>query len=106
MASMNIFQDFKGRRVRLTAERWKHILEHPEMMGQEGKIGETLRSPDFATESEHDPDEVLYHKLFTSTPVTRKTMLVAVKYLKSDAFVVTAFFVSKPRKGRIVWLRR
>jgi len=26
-----IFTDYKGRKIRLTEERWRHILSHPEM---------------------------------------------------------------------------
>lgn len=46
--------DFTGRRIRLTAERWSHIQEHPEMRGQEDRIAETLREPDKENNYGHD----------------------------------------------------
>jgi hypothetical protein len=38
--------DYQGRRIRLPQERWQHILEHAEMVGQLDRIIETLTSPE------------------------------------------------------------
>ena len=32
---MKVFKDFQGRKLRLTAERLQHILEHPEMVNMQ-----------------------------------------------------------------------
>ena len=37
---MKILNDHEGRAIRLTDERLAHILEHPEMQGMEGRIGD------------------------------------------------------------------
>ena len=42
---MKILRDYEGREVRLTDERLAHILEHPEMVGLEDAIGDTLARP-------------------------------------------------------------
>jgi hypothetical protein len=43
--AMRILRDFQGLEVRLTDERLAHILEHPEMMGSETAIEDTLGYP-------------------------------------------------------------
>ncbi len=103
---MQIFKDRDGREIRLTDERLNHILEHPEMIGQESRIAETLLAPDTIIASHHDTLVHLYHKLYPSTPVTRKHLVVMVKYLVDDAFVVTAFFTDKEKKGTRIWNRQ
>jgi hypothetical protein len=92
-------EDLSGQDIWLTGERLAHILEHPEMAGQEERIPEALRSPDSVVLSHHDPAVRLYHKLFETTPVTRKYLVVAVKYTKQDALVVTAFFTDRATRG-------
>lgn len=39
-------EDYAGKSVRLTEERWRHILEHPEMARQKPRVRETLKKPD------------------------------------------------------------
>lgn len=102
---MTTLRDFDGRAVRLTDERLAHILEHSEMQGQEQRIAETLLTPDSVILSHHDSTVHLYHRLFEETPVTRKYLVVAVKYLEQDAFVITAFFTDKEKKGTRIWPR-
>ena len=100
---MILLNDFRGQKVRLTDERLAHILKHTEMHGQENYIAETLLTPDSIFLSHHDPAVHLYHKLFDKTPVTRKYLLVAVKYIENDAFIITSFFTSREKKGTQIW---
>lgn len=51
---MKIFTDYQGRVVRLTDERLTHILEHPEMLGMQRALEETVRHPALVFESEID----------------------------------------------------
>ena len=46
--------DYQGRQVRLTDERLAHILEHPEMIGLDFAIAETLRAPTAVIQSFSD----------------------------------------------------
>ncbi len=100
---MRILKDHDGCDVRLTDERFAHILEHPEMQNQDARIVETLLSPDSIIASHHDPPVHLSHRLYERTPVTRKYLVVMVKYLESDAFIVTAFFTDQEKKGTRLW---
>lgn len=102
---MQTLKDLNDRSIRLTAERLAHILEHPEMVGQELRIAETLVAPDSIIASHHDATVLLYHKLYATTPITRKYMVVMVKVLDADAFVITAFFTDKEKKGTHIWTR-
>ncbi len=100
---MNPLKDRNGREIRLTDERLTHILEHPEMRNQEPRITETLFTPDSIIASHHDSTVQLYHKMYNETPVTRKFLVIVVKYLEQDAFVITAFFADKEKKGVRIW---
>ena len=104
-----LLTDYFGRTIRLTAERQAHILEHPELAEQHDRIAETLADPDSIIETKADSTVHIYHKLYPKTPVTRKYLLVAVKMIDDvagnsvDAFVLTAFFSSRQKKGDIRW---
>ena len=67
--------------VSLDEDRWRHVLEHPEMQNQLERIKETVVNPDEVGESVHDSFVLLFYKLYTETPVTEKYLLVVVKVL-------------------------
>jgi hypothetical protein len=98
-----ILVDYHQRAIRLSEERRAHILEHPEMNGQFDWIKETVATPDFIVATPVDPSVHVYHRFYPQTPVTRKYLLVAVKITTDDAFVLTAFFSSRSKKGVTVW---
>ena len=99
----NILANYSSRMIRLNRERYAHIMEHPEMRGQYSRIAETIALPDFVITTVIDPSVHVYHRFYLQTPVTRKYMLVAVKIGVDDAFVLTAFFSSRKKKGVTVW---
>jgi hypothetical protein len=98
-----ILVDPKGREIRLTSERRDHILEHPEMAGQFERIQETVRMPELISATTADDTVHVYHRYYETTPVTSKFLLVAVKTLEGDAFVLTAFFSRREKKGTVIW---
>lgn len=73
------------------------------MKNQTRKIIETLKNPDTITISTHDKSVLLYHKLYAKTPVGEKYLLIGVKILLGDAFLITAFFTDKVKKGETFW---
>ena len=97
--------DYRGRKIRLTDERWQHAIEHAEMAGQLSRLGWTLRSPDRVLRSRLDTSVHLYYRWFPRTPVTSKHLMVAVKDLDDDAFVITAFFTGEVRGGAEIWAK-
>jgi hypothetical protein len=102
---MKVPRNHEGRTIRLTDERIQHIERRQEMAGQEAKIDETVVNPDLVVESQQDPSVHLYHRLYEDTPVSRKYMLVAIKVLSDDAFIVTAFFTDRRKQGVVRWPR-
>jgi hypothetical protein len=57
---MRLLRDYRGLSIRLTEERLEHILEHPEMVGLEDAIAETLATPEHVIRSASD-EEVRLH---------------------------------------------
>ena len=100
---MEILTDFEGKAVRLTDERLAHILEHPEMVGMEDSIRETLSTPERVLESLGDPEARLYYRFYLGTRVGDKHLCVVVKMAQNDAFILTAYLVSKPTGGKHLW---
>lgn len=98
-----LFTDYADRVVRLTDERWSHILQHPEMEGQIERIQETLLEPELVIATRADESVRVYHRHYPQTPVSSKYLQVAVKIVPDDAFVLTAFFSSRQKRGRTVW---
>lgn len=98
--------DYQGRTVRLTDERFQHILEHPEMVGMEAAIEQTLREPETVSRSSTDPAVALSYRYIPGTLVGDKWLCVVVRYLVNDAFVVTAYLTDQPKAGEILWSRR
>jgi len=90
--------------IRLTDERWEHIvLRHPEMDGQRERVLETLGKPDMIQEG--DFGELLALRFFTQTPLTSKFLVVVYKEVSSDdGFILTAYFMSRSAAGRrTIW---
>jgi hypothetical protein len=100
---MQTLTDHQGRAIRLTEERQAHILEHPEMQGQEKRIREALAQPEFVVATPTDITVHVYGRFYETTPVTSKYLQVVVKLLLDDAFVLTAYYSSRPKRGRTVW---
>jgi len=90
-----------NKRVRLTEVQWAHIqYKHKELNAEIQKIELALKQPDIIYYSKTD---VLYYyyKHFDQTPVSNKYLLLVVKHLNGEGFVVTAFFCSKIRKANM-----
>jgi hypothetical protein len=103
MNDFEILLDYGGREIRLTDERWAQIISHVEMIEQRDQVVQTLAEPDTIIAAANDPTVHVYQRFYEKTPVTSKYMLVAVKILEEDAFIVTAFFSSRAKKGDVVW---
>lgn len=97
------FIDYQGMSIRLTQERWQHIIDHPEMINMEAIIEETLRQPDTVRKSKTDNTVYLYYRFRENTIVGNKWLCVVVKYLEDDAFIITAYFTNKLKQGEQIW---
>lgn len=92
--------------LRLTLERWKHIvLRHPEMDGQKDRVLEALIDPDFIQRGDYG--ELIAIRFYDKTPLTSKHLVVVYKeVVDADGFVITAYYATKPSERRqILWKR-
>ena len=103
---MQIFRDWEGRRIRLTEERLKHILEHPEMKNMIHAIEDALSSPEKIVQSLTDSQTRMYFRFYFGTMVGDKYLCVVVKIKSSDAFILTAYLTDKIKKGVLIWPKR
>ena len=61
------------------------------------KIKAALKEPDSIWYSSREENHHFY-KRFDATPVSKKYLLLIVKFLNNEGFIVTAFFVSRIRR--------
>src|SRR3990167_3534835 len=88
-----------GQIIRLTEERWHHIVErHPEIEGQMAKIQSTIQNPDLIVKNRYNKKERYYHRYFKSL---KNYLIVIVEYEKN--FIITAFISRKIKKGEVLW---
>jgi hypothetical protein len=100
---VKVLHDFQGIPIRLTDERRTHVLEHPEMVGMEPAIEETLLHPERVVQSFSDPQAHLYYRFYFRTIVGSKFLCVVVKMLHDDAFVLTGYLTDRIKKGVVLW---
>lgn len=103
---MLIVRSLNGAPIRLTEERWQHIVRrHPEMDGQRRKVLETLTEPD--TIQQGDFGALLAMQLYPDTPLTTKLLVVVYREFGSeDGFVLTAYLTGQPSARRVtIWKR-
>ncbi len=103
---MRVIHDYQGVPVRLTEERLAHILKHPEMVGLESAIEQTLARPETVIESLSDPQARLYYRYYVGTRVGDKYLCVVVKVSRDDAFLVTAYLTDRVKRGVQIWPKK
>ena len=88
--------------IRLTDERWVHIVEnHDEMAGYYEDVLTVIEDPEFVLRG-HGGSLIAargYGK-------ARYLMVVYRELTANDGFVITAYFTSKLTRKRIVWKRQ
>jgi hypothetical protein len=98
-------QSVLGHEIRLTAERWAHIVEsHDYMAGNYDLLLETLISPDQVVQSPECEHYALRN--YSSTSLGPKTCVVIYRD-DDNGFVITSLLTSKPqqfvKRGVTVW---
>lgn len=100
------FVDYRGRKIRLTAERQYHILNtHPEMAEWISQIGDVLTQPEWVIQSRSDSEVELFYVWQAQTRVGGKYLCVVVVGKEDDAFVLTSYLTDALKKGQVVWPR-
>lgn len=92
--------------VRLTEERWQHIVHrHPEMDDQRERVLETVAEPDVIQQG--DFGELLAVRSYRDTLLTSKFLVVTYREVSpEDGFILTAYLTSRPSARRVtIWKR-
>ena len=97
---MDIVKSINGVPIRLTEERWVHIIEnHDDMAGYYDEVLSVVENPDYIIKGYKDALIALKQK-------ENKFLAVVYKELGiSDGFIITAYFTSKIKLERevIIW---
>ncbi len=103
---MIIVRSHNGVPVRLTEERWRHIMRrHPEMDSLRERVLETVSEPEIIQQG--DFGELLAIRFYSQTPLTSKNVVVAYREISSeDGFVLTAYLTGRPSARRITTWKR
>ena len=88
-------EDKNGKRIHLSKERYKHILKHPKMHDQLENIKLAIQNPIKIIYNEDDEDVAYYYKEFKNNDSEERYLLVSVKYLNGNGFIITSFFTNK-----------
>ncbi|MGA1842243.1 MAG: hypothetical protein ACMUIU_16610 [bacterium] len=91
-----------GAPIRLTHERWFHIIEnHDDIASYFFEVLETIEKPDFIMKGNKGTLKA------TRNFGRNKWLIVVYKEIsKVDGFVITAYFLEKKPKGELVWPQR
>ena len=93
MAWIFEIKDKSGRKIHLSKERWSHIVtEHYKLGSKIEDIKDTLTNPLTIRQSKYREDVVFYYRYHKNLS---KHLLVSVKYLNGEGYVITAFYTRK-----------
>ena len=96
---MEIAYSVNGVPIRLTYERWYHIVEnHDEMASYFYDVLDVIQRPDFVARGNKG-------SLKAARNMGKKKWLVVIyrELSKRDGFVITAYLLDTRPKGEVVW---
>ena len=96
---MDVAHSIKGVPVRLSYERWYHIIEsHDELASYFHEVLATIEEPEFVVRGNKGSMKA------TKSMGRRKWLVVIYRELsKRDGFVITAYFLDTKPKGEVIW---
>jgi molybdopterin synthase catalytic subunit len=104
---MKILKDVFGQQIRLTNEIINNIKnKHPELSAQIDSIEEALLNPHKVVKSKKDSSVQLYYRYDYYLIIENKYLCVVVKIVENDAFIITAYFTDKIKKGEVIWEKK
>jgi len=103
---MMTMRSVNGVTVRLTDERWQHIVAgHPEMANERDRVLESVEAPDFVQAGDYG--EVLAIRHWPMTTLGSKFVVVVYREIdRTDGFVLTAYLARRPSRSRTVLWKR
>lgn len=101
---MKIVRSHYNTPIRLTDERWQHIVQrHPEMVTFQESVLETVSQPSQIQEGDYGT--LMAIRFYAETPLTSKYLIVIYRETQpDDGFVLTAYLASKlSTRRKILW---
>ena len=98
---MEVAYSVNGVSIRLTYERWYHIIEnHDELASYFHEVLDTIEKPEFIVRGNKG-------SLKASKNMGRRKWLVVIykETSKRDGFVITAYFLETKPSGEVIWLQ-
>ena len=95
-------KDVLGRKIRTTKDYWQKIktLKHRELKYGAAKVKQTLKAPEEVRRSVTDATILLYARKQEKYDI----LIVAVKVLNGDGFLVTVYQTKEfKKKGELIW---
>lgn len=101
---MEVVSSVRGAPIRLTDERWFHIVEnHDELAGMAFEVLGAVAEPDFVAKGWKD-------ELLAAKRINKKYLIVVYKEInKKDGFIITAFLTTKIhqiKRRKILWQKQ
>ncbi|MCL0067108.1 hypothetical protein M1N54_04430 [Thermodesulfovibrionales bacterium] len=96
---MEVAYSVNGVPIRLTYERWYHIIEnHDELASYFHEVLDTIEKPKFVVRGNKG-------SLKASKSMGRRKWLVVIykELSKRDGFVITAYFLNTKPRGEAIW---
>jgi hypothetical protein len=87
--------DKSGKSVHLSKERYKHIQRHPLMEDSQEIIKSAIENPVTIRFNESDESIKYFYKEFKERDPLERYLLVSVKYLNGNGFIITSFYTNK-----------
>lgn len=96
---MDVAQSVNGVPIRLTYERWYHIVEnHDDLASMFHEVLDTVQKPDSVVRASHGALKAIRNM------GRKRWMVVAYREVsKRDGFVVTAYLLSQRPRGEVIW---
>ena len=96
---MDVARSINGIPIRLTYERWYHIVEnHDDLASMFHEVLDTVQKPDLVLRGSHGAVKAAKSK------GKKKWMVVVYREVsRQDGFVITAYLLSKRPRGEVVW---
>ncbi len=88
--------------VRLTYERWYHIIEnHDDLASYFHDVLDTVENPEFVMQGDQGTLKA------TKNIGKKKWLVVIYKELsEEDGFIITSYFLPGKPKGKVIWKRQ
>lgn len=96
---MDIVHSVTNVPIRLTYERWYHIVEnHDDLASYYHEVLEAIENPDFVVRGNRGT-----LKAVKNSGKNKWLVVIYRERSKTDGFVITAYFLDSRPKGEIIW---